>query len=52
MKPSGPGSFYGWWSVITFLIVSMGIGLYTFSLSTGVCFGKLYLPRKSSISPF
>lgn len=42
--------FHGGGSAIAFLIVSMGTGLFTFSISTGVNFGKLYLSKKLFIS--
>lgn len=50
MKPSGPGAFLGVGSRIAFFIVSMGSGLSTLSISTGVNFDKLYLLKRLSIS--
>ena len=41
VKPSGPGAFLWSCSGITFSIVSMGIGLYPFSILTRASFGKL-----------
>lgn len=44
--PSRSGAFSWAGSAIAFLIVSMETGLFTFSISTGVNFGKLYLSKK------
>lgn len=49
MKPAGPGAFLWGHSVIAFSILSMGIGLFILSISTGVIFGKLHLSEKLSI---